>query len=50
MATFIGRTIGWYRRDQGAGFIGAMVGAVLVPFIWNRLIAESYDRQPGMHH
>lgn len=36
VATFIGQTIGWYRADQGAGFIGAIVGAVLVLFIWNR--------------
>ena len=38
-ATFIGQTIGWYRHDQGAGFIGAIVGAVLVLFIWNRFSA-----------
>ena len=40
MATFIGQTIGWYRPDQGAGFIGAIVGAVLVLFIWNRFSAR----------
>ena len=28
LATFIGQTIGWYRLDQGAGFIAATVGAV----------------------
>lgn len=37
VATFIGQTIGWYRLDQGAGLIGATVGALLVLFIWNRL-------------
>ena len=26
LATFIGQTVGWYRLDQGAGFIGATVG------------------------
>jgi uncharacterized membrane protein YeaQ/YmgE (transglycosylase-associated protein family) len=36
LATWIGQAIGWYRPDQGAGFIGATVGAVLVLFIWNR--------------
>lgn len=40
VATFIGQATGWYRADQGAGFIGAVVGAVLVLFIWN-LIARS---------
>jgi uncharacterized membrane protein YeaQ/YmgE (transglycosylase-associated protein family) len=36
LATFIGQTVGWYRLDQGAGLIGATVGAVIVLFIWNR--------------
>ena len=27
LATFIGQAIGWYRPDQGAGFITATVGA-----------------------
>jgi len=39
LATWIGQAIGWYRPDHGAGFIGATVGAVLVLFIWNRLVA-----------
>jgi uncharacterized membrane protein YeaQ/YmgE (transglycosylase-associated protein family) len=39
VATFIGQTIGWYRLDQGAGLIGATVGAVLVLFVWNRFFA-----------
>jgi uncharacterized membrane protein YeaQ/YmgE (transglycosylase-associated protein family) len=39
LATWIGQAIGWYRPDQGAGFIGATVGALLVLFIWNRLVA-----------
>ena len=40
VATFIGQTIGWYRLDQGAGLIGATVGALIVLFIWNRLVAH----------
>ena len=28
VATFLGQTIGWYRADQGAGLIGATVGAM----------------------
>jgi uncharacterized membrane protein YeaQ/YmgE (transglycosylase-associated protein family) len=46
LATFIGQTIGWYRLDQGAGFIAATVGAVLVLFIWNRLVAHRVIRSP----
>ena len=40
VATFLGQTIGWYRADQGAGLIGATVGAILVLFIRNRLVAS----------
>ena len=39
VATFLGQAVGWYRADQGAGFIAATVGAILVLFIWNRIAA-----------
>ena len=41
LATFIGQAIGWYRVDQGAGVIGAIVGAVVVLFIWHRLVSTN---------
>jgi uncharacterized membrane protein YeaQ/YmgE (transglycosylase-associated protein family) len=47
LATFIGQSLGWYRLDQGAGFIGATVGAVVVLFIWNRLVANRMIGDPG---
>jgi uncharacterized membrane protein YeaQ/YmgE (transglycosylase-associated protein family) len=40
VATWIGQTIGWYRPDQGAGFIAATLGAIVVLFAWNRLAAR----------
>jgi len=40
LATFIGQAIGHYGPDQGAGFIMATIGALLVLFIWNRLVAS----------
>lgn len=40
VATFVGQAVGWYRPDQGAGFIGAIVGAVVLLFIWNRVEAR----------
>jgi uncharacterized membrane protein YeaQ/YmgE (transglycosylase-associated protein family) len=40
IATFIGQTIGWYRLDQGAGLIAATIGAVVILFVWNRLVAH----------
>ena len=45
LATFIGQAIGWYRADQGAGFIGDR-RRVLVLFIWNRLVARG-DKRPA---
>jgi len=47
LATFIGQMIGWYRPDQGAGFITATIGAVVVLFIWNRLVAHRVIPDPG---
>jgi uncharacterized membrane protein YeaQ/YmgE (transglycosylase-associated protein family) len=47
LATFIGQTLGWYRPDQGAGFVMATVGAVIVLFIWNRLVAHRAIGDPG---
>ena len=47
LATFIGQTVGWYRLDQGAGFIGATVGALIILFIWNRLVVHHVVSDPG---
>lgn len=47
LATFIGQAVGWYRPDQGAGFIGATVGAVVVLFVWHRLVAARVIPDPG---
>jgi uncharacterized membrane protein YeaQ/YmgE (transglycosylase-associated protein family) len=47
LATFIGQTIGWYQLDQGAGLIGATVGALIVLFIWNRLVVHHVVSDPG---
>ena len=47
LATWIGQLIGWYRPDQGAGLIGAIVGAVIVLFIWNRLVVARVISDPG---
>jgi len=34
VATYLGQALGWYRADEGAGFVGAVVGAVIVLLIW----------------
>lgn len=48
LATFIGQMIGWYRPDQGAGFIAATIGAVVVLFIWHRLVVTRAISDPGV--
>ena len=35
VASFLGRAIGWYGADDGAGFVGAIVGAVIVLFVYS---------------
>jgi uncharacterized membrane protein YeaQ/YmgE (transglycosylase-associated protein family) len=40
LATFVGHLLGLYRPPyQGAGLIGATIGAMAILFIWNRLVA-----------
>ena len=39
VATYLGQAIGWYQAGQSAGFIGAIVGAILILFIY-RLIKK----------
>ena len=34
VATYLGQAIGWYRPGEGAGLIGATVGAIIVLVIW----------------
>jgi uncharacterized membrane protein YeaQ/YmgE (transglycosylase-associated protein family) len=36
-ATYLGQAIGWYRAGEGAGFIGAVVGAIIVLAVWGFL-------------
>lgn len=47
VATLIGQAVGWYRADQGAGLLGAVVGAVIVLFVWHRLVSSRAIPDPG---
>ena len=38
LAGWIGKTVGWYNTNEGAGFIAAIVGAFIILFIY-RMIA-----------
>jgi len=48
VATWIGQSVGWYRPDQGAGFVGATVGALIVLVIWHRLAVQRVVNDPGV--
>jgi uncharacterized membrane protein YeaQ/YmgE (transglycosylase-associated protein family) len=37
VATYLGQAIGWYRADEGAGFIGAIVGAIVILAIYHMI-------------
>ena len=41
VATFLGQALGWYGPNEGAGLIGAVVGAVLVMAIWGMISRRS---------
>jgi len=34
VATYLGQAVGWYKAGEGAGFIGAIVGAVILLFVY----------------
>jgi uncharacterized membrane protein YeaQ/YmgE (transglycosylase-associated protein family) len=37
VATYLGQALGWYRAGEGAGFIGAVVGAIILLVVWGFL-------------
>ncbi len=39
VATFLGQSVGWYRQGESAGFIGAVVGAIVILVIY-RMVAR----------
>jgi uncharacterized membrane protein YeaQ/YmgE (transglycosylase-associated protein family) len=34
VASYLGQALGWYAPGEGAGLIGAVVGAIVVLFVW----------------
>jgi len=43
VATYLGQAVGWYKSGESAGFVGAVVGAVILLFIYG-LIAGRQGR------
>ena len=43
VATYLGQALGWYSGGEGAGLIGATVGAIIVLLVWGcHCQAEEY--------
>ena len=40
VATYLGQAIGWYDAGDGAGFIGAVVGAIILLLIYRLVIGR----------
>lgn len=34
VATYLGQALHWYQPGEGAGFLGAIVGAIIVLIVW----------------
>ncbi|WP_431858021.1 GlsB/YeaQ/YmgE family stress response membrane protein [Azospirillum sp.] len=41
VATYLGQAVGWYRAGDGAGFIGAVVGAIVILAIYRMVVGRS---------
>ena len=40
IASYLGQALGWYGPGEGAGLIGAVVGAIVVLAVWS-MVAKS---------
>jgi len=45
VATYLGQAVGWYRSGESAGIIGAIVGAVILLFVYG--LIQGRQRSPG---
>jgi uncharacterized membrane protein YeaQ/YmgE (transglycosylase-associated protein family) len=44
VAGFVGQALGWYQAGEGAGWIGSVLGAVLLLFVVGKLRSGSTPR------
>ncbi|MCP3398017.1 MULTISPECIES: GlsB/YeaQ/YmgE family stress response membrane protein [unclassified Bradyrhizobium] len=40
VATWLGQAVGWYRFGEGAGFIGSVVGAIILLFVYGLVVGR----------
>ena len=44
VATWLGQALGWYGPNEGAGLIGAVIGAIIVLLIWGAVSRQNAGR------
>jgi uncharacterized membrane protein YeaQ/YmgE (transglycosylase-associated protein family) len=40
VATWLGQAVGWYKFGEGAGFIGSIVGAIILLFVYGLVMGR----------
>jgi uncharacterized membrane protein YeaQ/YmgE (transglycosylase-associated protein family) len=40
VASWLGQALGWYGPEEGAGLVGAVVGAIIVLLIWGFVMRQ----------
>ena len=46
VASFLGQALGWYSAGEGAGLIGATVGAIIVLLVWGAIAGRQRRTLP----
>jgi len=44
VSTYLGQALGWYSAGEGAGLIGATVGAIIVLLVWGAIARRRRTR------
>lgn len=47
VATYLGQAVGWYEAGEGAGFLGAVVGAVIILIAYRLVVKRSEGERAG---
>lgn len=46
VATYLGQALGWYNAGEGAGLVGATIGAIVVLLIWGAIAGRRRSTLP----
>ena len=41
VATYLGQAVGWYKAGEGAGFVGGVVGAIILLFVYGLIAGRT---------